>query len=132
MKPTLLGCVLVALGSGAGGVCRYLLGSWIAQRTEQANGFPWGIFAVNVAGCFLLGFLSTYLGTRENAWSGWKLLLGIGFLGGFTTFSTLLWDTWRLGPRIGMLNLLASGMAGYIAVTLAVAAARAAFLPRDP
>lgn len=125
MKVTLIDCLLVGAGSAAGGVCRYLLNAWIHSRTTTGSDFPWGIFWVNVSGCFLLAFLYTYLDLRRpDAWSGWKPLVGVGFLGGYTTFSTLLWDTWRLGPRVGFINLIASGIAGYAATTLAAVLAR--------
>jgi fluoride exporter len=112
---------LIAVGSAAGGVLRYLLGGWIAARTQPTpDSFPWGIFVVNVSGCFLLGALMTYLQSRtESLWQGWRPLLGIGFLGGYTTFSTLLYDTWKLGPKFGFLNLIGSGIAGYTATALA-------------
>jgi fluoride exporter len=113
--------LLVAIGSALGGVARYLLGGWLATKIQpMPDSFPWGIFVVNVTGCFLLGALSTYLNERgASAWAGWRPLVGVGFLGGYTTFSTLLWDTWRLGPKTGFLNLIGSGIAGYIATALA-------------
>jgi CrcB protein len=113
----LLDIVLVALGSGAGGVARYLLGGWIAQRTLPA-GFPWGTLIVNVSGCLLIGLIAGVLAERPSAWAGWRPLLVIGFLGGYTTFSTLLHDSWRLDWRAGLFNFLASGMLGYGAVVL--------------
>jgi CrcB protein len=120
-----LDIALVALGSGAGGVARYLLGGWITavQRTSPAN-FPWGTFVVNVSGCFLIGLLAGVLAERPGAWAGWRPLLVIGFLGGYTTFSTLLFDTWRLDLRAGLVNFLLSGMLGYGAVALGAGLAR--------
>lgn len=123
-------CLLVLLGSGLGGVARYALGTWIAARlpaSGSSGGFPWGTFVVNVTGCFLLGLLMGLLserGQQQTPWHGWRLLLGVGFLGGYTTFSTLLYDTWRLGPRIGLLNFAGSGAAGYAAVALGARLAR--------
>jgi len=122
-KPALADCLLVALGSGAGGLARYLLGGWVSGRTGP--GFPWGTFVVNVSGCFLLGLLMGVLGERQpTPWPGWRLLLGVGFLGGYTTFSTLMYETWRLGPRVGGLNFLASGAAGYLATLVGARLAR--------
>lgn len=67
---------LVALGSAAGGVCRLLLGRWIAHTAGE--GFPFAILTVNVAGSFLIGLAMA---------SEHRLLLAAGFCGGFTTFS---------------------------------------------
>ena len=125
--PRLVDCLLIAGGSAVGGVARHLLAGWMQSRGggKDVAAFPWGIFAVNVSGCFLLGLLMTVLAERRpDAWPGWRLLLGIGFLGGYTTFSTLLYDTWRLGPRIGFLNLAASAAAGWAATALASRLAR--------
>ena len=123
MTPRLSDCLLVALGSGLGGMARYLVGAWVMARFS--SGFPWGTFAVNVSGCFLLGLLLTILSERAAApWSGWRLLLGVGFLGGYTTFSTLLYETWQLGPKGILWNLAASSAAGYIAVALGIRIAR--------
>jgi len=68
---------MVALGSAAGGVCRLLLGRWIAQAAGE--GFPFAILTVNVLGSFLIGLAMA---------SEQRLLLAAGFCGGFTTFST--------------------------------------------
>lgn len=123
--PRLLDCLLIAGGSALGGVARYLLAGWLQSRSTGKDTFPWGIFVVNVSGCFLLGLLLTVLAERRpDAWPGWRLLLGVGFLGGYTTFSTLLYDTWRLGPRIGFLNLAASAAAGWAATALAARLSR--------
>jgi CrcB protein len=119
----LLDIVLVALGSSAGGVARYLLSGWITQRTLVA-GFPWGTLIVNVSGCFLIGLLAGLLAERPGAWAGWRPLLVIGFLGGYTTFSTLLHDSWRLDWRAGLVNFLFSGALGYGAVALGAGLAR--------
>ena len=78
--------ILVALGGGAGAVARYLLGV-NALRSLGPN-WPWGTFAANVIGGFLMGALAGYLSHRGGAdQERWGLLLGVGLLGGFTTFS---------------------------------------------
>jgi fluoride exporter len=119
--PPLTDILLVALGSALGGVARLIIGGWIAAKTQPLpDSFPWGIFVINVTGCFVLAALMGWLHARgASVWSGWRPLVGVGFLGGYTTFSTLLWDTWRLGPKVGFLNLLGSSVAGYIATALA-------------
>lgn len=118
--PPLTEIALVAVGGAVGSAVRFVLGGWLAAKTQpMPDSFPWGIFIVNVTGCFVLAGLMTYINARgESAWAGWRPLVAVGFLGGYTTFSTLLWDTWRLGPRVGFLNLIGSGIAGYIATVL--------------
>lgn len=124
MKPSLPDVLLVALGSAAGGVVRYLLAARIAPRALPY--LPWGTFVVNVSGCFLIGLLYAMLAGRhaEHAWPGWRPLLGVGFLGGYTTFSTLMYDTWRLGWERGVLLLVGSAVAGGAAVVLGARLAR--------
>ncbi len=80
-----MGMLYVFLGGGAGSVCRYILGRFIAEGASTR--FPLGTFCVNCVGCLLIGFLSVLFG-RVNASQGTRLLLVTGFLGGFTTFST--------------------------------------------
>lgn len=70
----------VFIGSGLGGVCRWLLGTWL-------NGnYPIGTLMANVLGCFLIGCFTRLLPGDAHL----KLLLVTGFCGGFTTFSTFV------------------------------------------
>ncbi len=77
--------LLVALGGGAGAVLRYLVGSWAI--TTFGPGFAWGTWLINLGGSFLLGLLAAYLARFAMAGEPLRLLLGVGLLGGFTTFS---------------------------------------------
>lgn len=77
--------VLVGIGSGLGGICRYLISLCM---DHAKNGFPWGTFAVNVAGCLLIGILWGLFNRSQNLSSAFSLFLIAGFCGGFTTFST--------------------------------------------
>ena len=78
--------VFVALGGGAGSVARYLM-SPLVQR-NSSGGFPWGTLVVNLVGCLAIGILYG-LAQKGNLLSNeLRLLLAIGFCGGFTTFST--------------------------------------------
>jgi CrcB protein len=103
------GAGMVALGSALGGVARWCLGLWLNGR------FPWGTLIANISGCVLIGML---LGTLDGRDSGWRLLLGVGFLGGYTTFSTLMHDSVRLGGRTGSTNLALSVVLGGLAIWL--------------
>lgn len=77
--------VLVGIGSGIGGICRYLIS---LAMSHVSNGFPWGTFTVNVAGCLLIGILWGITSRIPNISPAISLLLMVGFCGGFTTFST--------------------------------------------
>lgn len=77
--------ILVGIGSGIGGICRYLISLFMSQAR---NGFPWGTFMVNVAGCLLIGILWGATSRLQNISPSLSLLLMTGFCGGFTTFST--------------------------------------------
>lgn len=120
---------LVALGiAGAlGALARYGVEGWVSQRT--GDGFPWGTFAVNISGAFLLGFLFTLM-TERLALAPWfRSAVTIGFLGAYTTFSTLSFETFRLAEDgeviLALANMLGSVTAGFVAVYLGVVAGRA-------
>jgi CrcB protein len=82
--------LLVALGGGLGAVARYGLGGWIHDIT--GTGFPWGTAVINVSGSFAIGLIVQYL-TGIAAPPEWRAFLAIGFLGGYTTFSSFSWET---------------------------------------
>jgi len=85
--------LLVMLGAGIGAACRWLLDQAVQNRHDRM--FPWGTFTVNMLGSFALGVL---LGAQSfgQASAELVLLLGVGFCGGFTTFSTFTFETVRL------------------------------------
>jgi CrcB protein len=89
--------------------------------------FPLGTFVINLTGSFLIGVLMTLLTERFQPHPNWRLFLVIGFLGGFTTFSSFEYETFtssRQGAQwIATLNVLASVALGYVAVWLGVTAA---------
>ncbi len=78
--------IFVALGGAAGAMTRYLLG--VQALRSLGGNWPYGTFAANVIGGFLMGMLAGYLAHRGGPdQERWRLLLGVGALGGFTTFS---------------------------------------------
>jgi CrcB protein len=98
--------LLVALGAAVGAPLRFV----IAVRLDGR--LPWGTFTVNVTGSFLLGLLSAAsLSSNELA------LLGVGFCGGFTTYSAFSVQSHALGARLG---------AAYAAATIAISVAACA------
>lgn len=81
--PTFLFASLsVAVGGAAGAWLRYACG-----RAMGLTAFPWATLLVNTAGSFAMGLLAGWLAQRGQGGEGWRLLLGVGLLGGFTTFS---------------------------------------------
>lgn len=107
--------LLVFLGAGVGGVVRFWLGGVIQQAA--GSGFPWGTLTINVTGSFVLGFLYILLeGTAASAY--WRVLLGIGFCGGYTTFSTFSYEAVRL-MQSGEWNRATAYMTGSVVLSLA-------------
>jgi CrcB protein len=82
--------LLIAVGGGIGSVARFLCQKYIYAANPSA--FPWGTFAVNVAGCFLIGVFYALAEKGNILTPEWRLLLTTGFCGGFTTFSTFAYE----------------------------------------
>lgn len=80
------------------GVCGTLLRYWLGGFVQRAYGgvFPWGTFAVNMAGCFLFGFVWSVAEDRMLIGAEFKAILLIGFMGAFTTFSSFVFETGQL------------------------------------
>ena len=114
--------ILVGLGSGLGGICRYLISLFMFHAR---NGFPWATLAVNVVGCLLIGILWGVTSRFQNLSSAFSLFLMVGFCGGFTTFSTfskegltmlqtnnyMLFTLYTLGSMV--LGIIAVGLGYY-------------------
>ncbi|MCB0775361.1 MAG: fluoride efflux transporter CrcB, partial [Chitinophagaceae bacterium] len=77
--------LLVGLGGGLGSMLRYLSQRFVSQN--MMGHFPWGTFAVNITGCFLIGIFWGLAFKTFNTNEDWKLFLMVGLCGGFTTFS---------------------------------------------
>ena len=105
----------VAAGGAAGAVMRWLMASGIQRVAGGA--FPWGTFAVNALGSFLLGFLFVWLIERSTASDLVRLALTVGFLGAFTTFSTYSLESVRLLQE-GAFSLAFGNVAGQVVVCL--------------
>ncbi|SHN47795.1 fluoride efflux transporter CrcB [Cryptosporangium aurantiacum] len=101
--------LLVALGAAVGAPLRYLTDRAVQARHDSE--FPWGTFIVNMVGSALLGFLAGL-----PASTAVTALLGTGFCGALTTYSTFSYETWRLADRgshfLALANVLASLLAG--------------------
>ena len=80
---------LVALGGGAGAVLRYQAGRGLTALLGPAtvSAFPWATLFVNISGSLAMGLLAGWLARHGSASETWRLLVGVGLFGGFTTFS---------------------------------------------
>jgi CrcB protein len=119
--------LLILLGGGGGSLTRYLVG--IAIVTRLGSRFPIaGTMTINVSGSFLIGLLMTLITERFGAGSNLRPLLVIGFLGGYTTFSSFEWETYSAirdgGFWAGMANIVGTVVLGYAAVWLGAVWAR--------
>jgi len=105
----------VAAGGAVGAVLRWL----VASGVQKADGgaFPWGKFAVNALGSFLLGFLFVWLIERSSASELVRLAITVGFLGAFTTFSTFSFESVRLLQE-GAFSLALGNIIGQVLLCL--------------
>ncbi|MDQ7904022.1 CrcB family protein [Phytohabitans sp. ZYX-F-186] len=126
--------VLVAVSAGGvlGALARYGLAEAVPR---PPGGFPWATFAANLSGCLLIGVLMALV---DQVWSGRRLIrpfLGVGVLGGYTTFSTYVVDTQRTvadgAPGTALLYLAATMAGALLAVWAGTAATGAALARRS-
>lgn len=120
--------VLVALGGGLGAASRFGVSLAVPARVD---GWPWATFSINVAGSFLIGLLAGWLATKGDDGEPWRLFLGVGVLGGFTTFSAYSLETMRMIERSDWAGAaayaLGSVVAGLVAVGIGMALAKRVF-----
>lgn len=118
--------VMIALGGAAGAIARYQVSTMIQARVPA--GFPWGTFWVNISGCLVMGIAMTLLTERLVINPQWRLLVPIGFVGAYTTFSTFELELFRANTEgawlVGAAYLAGSVLAGYLALWLGVVLAR--------
>ncbi len=112
--------LIIGIGGFVGAITRYGLGLWIGQRWGRT--FPLGTFVINVSGSFLIGLLMPLLTERFIMNPQWRLLLVVGFLGAYTTFSTFEYETGGLlrdsEYLYASLNIVLSVAVGFIALKL--------------
>jgi len=108
----------VGIGGALGSALRFWVGSYIGGRLGSR--FPLGTFVINVTGSFLIGMILTILAEKTQWSANWRYLIPIGFIGGYTTFSTFEYETFRLfqdGQMLtAALNVGLSVIVGFVGV----------------
>jgi CrcB protein len=118
---------LVGAGGCLGSIARYLATVSIDKRLQPV--FPYGTLTVNILGSFILGFVLAWVSKKSGTHGDqWRLFLGTGFCGGFTTFSSFAAENLILFqhklPGTAVLYTIISILAGLLAVWLGFAAYR--------
>jgi fluoride exporter len=117
---------MVGLGGAIGSMLRFWVSSFLGERI--GGRFPYGTFAVNITGSFLIGFIVTLLASRADWDPHWRYLIPIGFIGGYTTFSAFEYETLRSVQDgkvlVACLNVILSVTLGFAAVWLGTVAGR--------
>ncbi len=118
--------LFLAVGGAFGAVSRYLVQGWVQ---DLAGGrFPWGTFAVNISGSFVLGLVFALAMDRAILSPEIRVPLMVGFIGSYTTFSTLMLESWVLVEEGDLshlfINLVGSVAIGMVAVVAGLALGR--------
>ncbi len=118
--------LMVAIGGALGSILRFWVGTYISNRI--ATRFLAGTFVVNMTACFLIGFVITVLAEKSSWNPNWRYLIPIGFIGGYSTFSTFEYETFRVFQEgdflIAGLNVVLSVVVGFVSVWVGVITGR--------
>jgi CrcB protein len=120
MNPNFNHLLLVAVGGGLGSALRFGVGRWMLALLGPS--FPFGTFAVNIIGGFLMGVLAGWLARLGEGGEALRLLLGVGVLGGFTTFSAFSLEVYNMITRAEVALAAAYAMSSVAGSVLAVLA----------
>lgn len=117
----------VGVGGFLGAIARYLVDGWVAERS--GGSFPFGTLVVNLSGAFVLGLLFSLSVERGVLSAEIRAPMLIGFIGAYTTFSTLMLESWRLiedgSVMLGAADLIGSVVLGLVAIVAGLALGRA-------
>ena len=119
----MLQLLLIGCAGAVGALARYLLGHVVGSFAGTK--FPYGTLIINVTGSFLIGLLFAFTG-RHLLTTALQTILATGFLGGYTTFSTMSWETVQLARgenlRASVVYLGSNVVVGLLAASLGIAA----------
>jgi fluoride exporter len=118
--------LMVAIGGALGSVLRFWVGGFVSNRMGAR--FPYGTFIINVTASFLVGLILTLLAERTHWSPNWRYFIPIGFIGGYSTFSTFEYETFRSFQDgeilMAGLNIVLSVIVGFVSVWLGVITGR--------
>ncbi|TYT73280.1 fluoride efflux transporter CrcB [Desulfobotulus mexicanus] len=118
--------LMVALGGALGTLCRYGLSTGV--HSLLGRNFPWGTLTVNMLGCFMFGLIWVMAEEKNLIPESLRIMLLVGFMGAFTTFSTFIFENSNLihhGEWIRlMVNLAGQNFLGFMALYLGYALGR--------
>ncbi len=118
--------LMVAIGGSLGSMLRFWVGGVVSGK--MGTRFPYGTFLSNCTASFLIGFIVTLLAEKTHWNPNLRYLIPIGFIGGYSTFSTFEYETFRVIQDgeflIAFLNVTLSVIVGFVAVWLGVIAGR--------
>jgi fluoride exporter len=119
--------ILVGVGGCLGSILRFWLGNYVGSK--MGTRFPYGTFVINITGSFLIGLALALLTARTHWSPNWRYLIPIGFIGGYTTFSSFEYEVLRTIQDgqigLGFLYVASSVLFGLLAVWGGVIAGRA-------
>ncbi len=118
--------VMIAIGGALGSIARYQVAALVQARVPA--GFPYGTFVVNMSASFIMGLSMTLITERLSLDPSWRFLVPIGFIGAYSTFSTLEYETFRAASEgasyVAVANVVVSFLVGYMFLWLGVIAGR--------
>ena len=116
----------ISIGAIVGANLRYFVGQSVAKLLSSS--LPYGTLIINITGSFILGFFLVWTGERVLADPRWRLLIAIGFCGGYTTFSSFAYETFALFEQgrfaASALNVIVTNLLCLLGVAAGAAIAR--------